>query len=114
MRTRTLHTIATCQIITGLTAAAAGLHPRIPDNATRAGALVLLSALPVIVAAQVRRCGATADQIAAARNAGYRLGLTHAALGLLNSPDGGTPNSYARGNLHVITSEHPTPERKAQ
>jgi hypothetical protein len=68
-------------------------------------------------AAQSRRAAdAGADQLAAARQDGYRTGLMHAALGLLGDPsDGGhtteAPTSYARGHLHAVTDH---PERKAE
>lgn len=77
----------------------------------------ILVALPLIVAMQTRRAAATAEQLAAARNSGYRTGLAHAALGILNAPPtdgGGTTPVYARGNLHAVHTEYPTPQEKAQ
>lgn len=113
MSTRTLHTIAACLITAGFTTAGAGLHPRVPDAAYPAGILLIILSLPPILAAQKRRA-APYEQIAAARNAGYRLGLMHAALGILEPTDGGgTTTSYARGHLHVVGSDTEQ-QRKAQ
>lgn len=72
MRTSTLHAVTVGLIALGITAA--------------------------MTDAKHRAAGVTADQIAAARMDGYRTGLTHAALGLLNPPaGGGTADNYARG-----------------
>lgn len=115
MRTRTLHAIAAGLIATGLSTATAGLHPRVPDTAIRAGVLLVIAALPLIVAAQGRRAAdARADQIAAARNAGYRLGLLHAACGLLAPTDGGTPTGTTRGHLRSVHADYDPPQRQAQ
>jgi hypothetical protein len=115
LRTRTLHVIAACLITAGIVVAAAGLHPRVPDAAISAGGLLIILSLPAVVAAQSRRVGdVRADQIAAARNAGYRTGLLHAALGILEPTDGGTrAGSYARGHLRAVGAERPTLERTA-
>jgi hypothetical protein len=113
MRTRTLHTIAVCLTTAGLTVAVAGLHPAAPPLMTRLGILLVIAAGPLVVAAQSRREAThAADALAAARAEGYRLGLAHAALGLLNPPDGGctAPTHCARGHLHAVADI----ERKAE
>lgn len=118
MRTRTLQAVAASLITTGTAVAAAGLHPKVPDITICAGAVLIVLSLPLIVAIQGSRAIVPADQIAAARQAGYRLGVLHAALGILDTPPDGEGDgeddrsSYAR-QLRIVTTRTET-GRKAQ
>jgi hypothetical protein len=110
--TRTLHIAAAALVTAGLTTATVGLHPAAPDTLTRIGELLIIASVPLIVAAVAIQGAATAEQLAAARNSGYRMGLAHAALGLLHRPDGGGCTS-THGHLHAVPSDH-QPQEKAQ
>lgn len=116
MRTRTLTSLAAALLLTGLASAGIGLHVTSSSAAVRAGVVLIIAAAVPAVAAQVARGGAAAEDTRRAFLDGYRTGLMHAALGLLDDPsDGGhaadAPNSYARGHLYAVTDE---PERKAE
>lgn len=121
--TRTLTGLATALMVAALAAATAGLHPAVSGpQAMRTAVLLGCAAAFPWHAAQARRAAAlSADQLAAARQEGYQMCLTHVSAGLLAPPPatGGpgtgepTPiNRYTRGHIH-ITSDNPQ-ERKAQ
>lgn len=114
MRTRTLTAAAIALITLGAAAAAAGLYPAAPTLLVRAGIVLIVLSVPPTVAAQTRRAATVAqERLDAATVAGYRLGLEHAARGILTpDPDGSAaPTSYARGYLRAVTSDT---ERKAE
>jgi hypothetical protein len=103
MRTRTLATIATGLIATGLGVAAVGLTITGPGVLVSAGALLSLASPPVLTIATRQQSTHTPDLLAEVHNAGYRKGLAHAALGLLESP--------TSDGSHTDTDD---PERKAE
>ncbi|MFE5895928.1 hypothetical protein ACFQ67_00610 [Streptomyces sp. NPDC056488] len=104
-------------------ASANGDRPRMAD----VGAGVALAGLPFVILARVRRQHhITAEDKEAIRREGYRLGLDHAARGLLIPPpqpsDGAsaTPNTATVHRLYAVpqagnrTAEHHGGERKAR
>ncbi|GGW19899.1 hypothetical protein GCM10018980_25780 [Streptomyces capoamus] len=104
-------------------ASAKGDRPRMADI----GAGVALAGLPFVILARVRRQHhMTAEDKEAIRREGYRLGLDHAARGLLNPPphpsDGtsATPGAATVHRLYAVpqakdrTADHHGGERKAR
>lgn len=111
MRTRTLAILGITAAAVGILATIVGLHPAAPKIVLRGGLAVMFASCPLICATQTRRAAdVSLERMSAAHLDGYRMGLAHAALGLLDSPPSGgasapTPingNSYARGHLRAI------------
>ena len=98
---RNLPALALALFSAGVALGFAGIRDE-GDSLTRAGILIGLAALPPFVVWQSQRAHQnTADQLADAHTAGYRLALEHVAAGLLDQhtapPDGGD---------HVEAAEH--------
>ncbi|MFF5495729.1 hypothetical protein [Streptomyces aquilus] len=91
------------------------------DDLWRAGLFLVLTAVPLIIIRTVHNSQrATADQLAAADNAGYMRALDHVARGLLDVPAprrGGHRDRAEQVAGNVITlrpRQTDRPERKAQ
>jgi hypothetical protein len=86
MRTRTLTGLTAALAAGGLTSAAIGMHVTHTTLPVIGGLALILAAAPAAVAAHGHQAAAaTEQQLAAEHTAGYRQGLTHAALGLLTT-----------------------------
>lgn len=83
MRTRTLTGLSVALAAAGLASAGIGMHVTHTLHPVIGGLALIVTAVIPASAAQARATTLTAEQRAAERAAGYRQGLRHAALGLL-------------------------------
>ncbi|WP_405955821.1 hypothetical protein [Streptomyces phaeochromogenes] len=107
-------------LMVGLSTGVIGILGR-NDHVFRAGLLLTLTALPLLIVRTVHNSqSVSAEQLAEADNAGYVRALDHVARGLLDvpAPRGGHHNDRAEqvaGNVITLRPHHRSqPERKAQ
>lgn len=79
---------------------------------TRAGILIALGSMPPLIVWQSQRAHyATADQLAAEHDAGYRLALEHVARGLLDQPPAAPPDGGDRAAADNDRADHSDNDR---